>query len=67
MSKRRTLRPEFKARVVLQELTGIKEKAGICGEYQLRPQVLSRWGRNPRNGLPRASPPRRVAAMSRSG
>jgi transposase len=43
MSTRRTFTPEFKARVVLEELTGVKSKAEICREYQLRPQVFSRW------------------------
>ena len=43
MSKRRTFTPEFKARVVLEELTGVKSKVEICREYQLRPQVFSRW------------------------
>ena len=43
MSKRRAFTPEFKARVVLEELTGVKDKAEICREYRLRPQVLSRW------------------------
>ena len=43
MSKRRTFTPDFKARVVLEELTGVKDKAEICREYQLRPQVFSRW------------------------
>jgi transposase len=43
MAKRRTFTPEFKARVVLEELTGVKDKAEICREYRLRPQVLSRW------------------------
>jgi transposase len=43
MAKRRTFTPEFKARVVLKELTGVKDKAEICREYRLRPQVLSRW------------------------
>lgn len=43
MSKRRTFTPEFKAQVVLEELTGIKDKADICREYQLRSQVFSRW------------------------
>jgi transposase len=43
MSKRRTFTPEFKARGVLEELTGVKSKAEICREYQLRPQVFSRW------------------------
>ena len=43
MSKRRTFTPEFKARAVLEELTGVKDKAEICREYRLRPQVFSRW------------------------
>lgn len=43
MSRRRTFTPELKAQVVLEELTGIKDKAEICREYQLRPQVFSRW------------------------
>jgi len=43
MSKRRTFTPEFKAQVVLEELTGVKDKAEICREYRLRPQVFSRW------------------------
>jgi len=43
MPKCRTFTPEFKARIVLEELTGIKDKANICREYRLRPQVFSRW------------------------
>ena len=43
MSKRRTFTPEFKAQVVLEELSGIKDKGEICREYQLRPQVFARW------------------------
>ena len=43
MSKRRKFTPEFKARVVLEELTGVKDKAEICREYRLRPQVFARW------------------------
>jgi len=43
MSERRAFTPEFKARIVLEELTGVKDKAEICREYQLWPQVLSRW------------------------
>jgi transposase-like protein len=29
--------------VVLEELTGVKCKAEICREHQLRPQVFTRW------------------------
>ena len=43
MSKRRTFTPEFKAQVVLEELSGIKDKAEMCREYRLRLQVFSRW------------------------
>jgi transposase len=43
MSKRRTFTAEFKAQVILEELTGIKDKAEVCREYRLRPQVFSRW------------------------
>jgi hypothetical protein len=30
MARRRKLTPEFKAQVVLEELTGVKDKAEIC-------------------------------------
>jgi len=43
MSKRRKFTPDFKARVVLEELTGVKSKAEICREHRLKPQVFSRW------------------------
>ena len=43
MAKRRKFTPEFKAQVVLEELTGIKDKAEICREYRLSRQVFSRW------------------------
>ena len=43
MVKRRTFKPEVKARVVLEELTGVKSTAEICREHQLKPQVFSRW------------------------
>ena len=43
MSKRRAFTPEFKAHVVLEELTGVKDRAEICREYRLRPPVFSRW------------------------
>jgi transposase len=43
MRKRRNHEPEFKARVVLEELTGAKSAAEICREHQLSAQVLSRW------------------------
>jgi len=44
MSKRRKFTPDFKARVVLEELTGVKSKAEICREHRLRAQVAA-WKR----------------------
>jgi len=43
MTKRRRFTPEFKAQVVLEELTGLKTKAEVCREYRLKPEVFSRW------------------------
>ena len=43
MPRRRTFTPEFKARVVLEDLTGVKSAAEICRDHRLSPQVLSRW------------------------
>lgn len=43
MTRRRTFKPDFKARVVLEDLTGVKSAAGICREHKLKPQVLTHW------------------------
>jgi len=43
MAKRRTFTPEFKARVVIEELTGVKTTAEISREHQLRAPIFSRW------------------------
>ena len=43
MTRRRTFKPDLKARVVLEDLTGVKSAAEICREHQLKPQVLARW------------------------
>jgi transposase-like protein len=43
MSKRRAFTPRFKAQVVLEELTGVKNQAEICREHRLRSQVFSHW------------------------
>ena len=43
MGKRREFTPEFKAQVVLEELTGVKDKVEICREYRLSRQLFSRW------------------------
>ena len=43
MVKRRRFTPEFKAKVVLEALSGTKSAAVICREYGLKPDLLSRW------------------------
>ena len=43
MARRRTFRRDFKARVVLEDLTGVKSAAEICREHRVKPQVLARW------------------------
>lgn len=43
MTTRRSFTPAFKARVVLEELTGVKSAVEICREHQLKPQLLSHW------------------------
>ena len=43
MKKHRTFTPDFKAQVVLEELTGVRGQAEICREHQLKPKVFSRW------------------------
>jgi transposase len=43
MAKHRTFKPEFKARVVLQVLTGTKTAAQVCREHQLSEQLLATW------------------------
>ena len=43
MSKRRIFTPEFKAKRVLEELSGAKTNAEICREHRLKPQVFNRW------------------------
>jgi transposase len=43
MRHRRRFSAEFKARVVLEVLSGQKRAAEVCREYQLKPDLLSRW------------------------
>lgn len=43
MTKRRKFTPQFKARVVLEVISGMRTSAEACREYQLKPQVLSSW------------------------
>jgi transposase-like protein len=43
MRQRRQFSAEFKARVVLDVLSGQKRAAEVCREHQLKPDLLSRW------------------------
>ena len=43
MAKRRTFTAEFKARIVLEAISGVKSSAELCREHNLKPQLLSRW------------------------
>ena len=41
--QRRSFSADFKARAVLEVLTGQKTTAQVCREHQLKPDLLSRW------------------------
>jgi len=41
--RRRQFKPEFKARLVIELLTGTTTMAQACQKYQLKQQVVSRW------------------------
>ena len=43
MPRRRSFIPEFKARVVLEVISGSQSAAEACRRYSLKPQVLSPW------------------------
>jgi len=43
MTKNRTYKPQLKARVVLQVLSGTKSAAHICRDLNINENLLSRW------------------------
>jgi transposase len=43
MRKRRQFTPEFKARVVLDVLTGVQSQAEACRKHSLGPNLLAFW------------------------
>ena len=43
MRTRRQVTAEFKAQRVLEVLSGRKTAAAVCREYQLKPDLLTRW------------------------
>jgi transposase len=40
---RRNFTAEFKAKVVLEIISGSKSAAEVCREYNLKPDLVSRW------------------------
>lgn len=40
---RRNFRAEFKAKVVLEIISGSKSTADVCREYNLKPDLVSHW------------------------
>ncbi len=43
MRKRRQFTPEFKAKVVLEVLTGVQSQAEACRKHGLGPNLLALW------------------------
>ncbi len=43
MARRRRFSADFKARVVLELITGAKSQSQVCREYELNPNMVSRW------------------------
>jgi transposase len=43
MNKRRSFKPEWKAKVVLEVLTGAKSTAQVCREHSIKEQLVTRW------------------------
>jgi transposase-like protein len=41
--RRRSFTAEFKARVVLQVLTGAHTQAELCRQHGLKPELIARW------------------------
>jgi transposase len=41
--QRRTFTPEFKAKLVLEFLSGAANQAELCRKHNLKPQLLAHW------------------------
>jgi transposase-like protein len=52
MSKRRNHQPEFKARVAIEALKGIKSLSEIAKEFQIHPGQISDWKKLLQKRLP---------------
>jgi len=56
LSKRRTLSPEFKARVAMEAISGCKTIQEIAADHAIHPIQVSQWKRRLLNGQVSASP-----------
>ena len=74
MKKRRSFSNAFKARVVLEVLSGQRSKAEACRHYQIKDSLLSRWTKQFLERAPslfetkhqhRTTEPQRVAELER--
>ena len=45
MTKRRKFKPEFKAQVVLETISGAKTQAEIARQHRIKPDLIARWRR----------------------
>ena len=43
MAQRRRFTPTFKAQVVLELISGTRSQADSCRQYNLKPQMVSKW------------------------
>lgn len=43
MNKRRSFKPELKAKIVLEVLTGAKSTAQVCRQHSIKEQLVTRW------------------------
>ncbi len=50
--QRRKHSPEFKARVALEAIKGIKTVSQIAQEYEIHPVMVSKWKKEMLNHLP---------------
>jgi transposase len=41
--RRRSFTPQFKARVVLEVLSGLKSQAEVARHHKLKPELIARW------------------------
>jgi transposase-like protein len=45
MGRRRSFTAEFRARVVLEVISGAKTQAEVAREHRIKPELLARWKR----------------------